>query len=48
MLNGSFFNVNRWGRVFNSFTSGLLDKTKVGRSNFYINSPLMALFLERA
>ena len=27
---------------------GLLDKTKVGRSNFYINSPLMALFLERA
>lgn len=27
---------------------GLLDKRKVGRSNFYINSPLMALFLERA
>lgn len=27
---------------------GLLDKIKVGRSNFYINSPLMALFLERA
>jgi Fic family protein len=27
---------------------GLLDKTKVGRSNFYINSALMALFLERA
>ena len=27
---------------------GLLDKTKVGRSNFYINTPLMALFLERA
>lgn len=27
---------------------GLLDKTKAGRSNFYINSPLMALFLERA
>lgn len=27
---------------------GLLDKKKVGRSNFYINSPLMALFLERA
>lgn len=27
---------------------GLLDKTKVGRSNYYINSPLMALFLERA
>ncbi|MCC5812051.1 MAG: Fic family protein [Ectothiorhodospiraceae bacterium] len=27
---------------------GLLEKTKVGRSNFYINSPLMALFLERA
>lgn len=27
---------------------GLLDKTKVGRSNFYINRPLMALFLERA
>lgn len=26
---------------------GLLDKTKVGRSNFYINTPLMALFLER-
>lgn len=28
--------------------TGLLDKIKVGRSNFYINSPLMALFLERA
>jgi len=27
---------------------GLLDKTKVGRSNYYINSALMALFLERA
>lgn len=27
---------------------GLLDKTKVGRSNYYINSPLMALFLARA
>lgn len=27
---------------------GLLDKTKVGRSNFYINSALMALFIERA
>ncbi|WP_199825219.1 Fic family protein [Halomonas sp. G11] len=27
---------------------GLLDKTKVGRSNFYINTLLMALFLERA
>lgn len=27
---------------------GILDKTKVGRSNFYINTPLMALFLERA
>ncbi|MFC3851729.1 hypothetical protein ACFOOG_02685 [Saccharospirillum mangrovi] len=29
-------------------TIGLLKKTKVGRSNFYINSQLMALFLERA
>ena len=28
--------------------TGLLDKIKVGRSNFYINSSLMALFLERA
>jgi Fic family protein len=27
--------------------TGLLDKTKVGRSNFYINTPLMRLFLER-
>jgi Fic family protein len=27
---------------------GLLDKIKVGRSNYYINSALMALFLERA
>lgn len=27
--------------------TGLLDKTKVGRSNFYINTPLMSLFLER-
>ncbi|NWO05769.1 MAG: Fic family protein [Alteromonadaceae bacterium] len=27
---------------------GLLDKIKVGRSNYYINSSLMALFLERA
>lgn len=27
---------------------GLLDKTRVGRSNFYINTSLMALFLERA
>lgn len=27
---------------------GLLDKTKLGRSNFYINTPLMALFFERA
>lgn len=26
---------------------GLLDKIKVGRSNFYINAALMALFLER-
>ncbi|MFC3887642.1 hypothetical protein ACFOSD_04535 [Salinispirillum marinum] len=26
----------------------MLKKTKVGRSNFYINSQLMALFLERA
>ncbi|MCH8530923.1 MAG: Fic family protein [Saccharospirillum sp.] len=29
-------------------TIGLLNKTKIGRSNFYINAPLMALFLERA
>lgn len=29
-------------------STGLLDKTKVGRSNFYINTPLMTLFLERA
>ncbi|CAO1661591.1 Protein adenylyltransferase [Halomonas sp. NYA30] len=29
-------------------SSSLLDKTKVGRSNYYINTPLMALFLERA
>lgn len=29
-------------------TIGLLTKTKVGRSNFYINTPLMALFPERA
>lgn len=27
--------------------TGLLDKTKVGRSNFYINTPLMKLFIER-
>ncbi|WP_445620268.1 Fic family protein [Kushneria sp. Sum13] len=27
---------------------GLLEKTRVGRSNFYINTSLMALFLERA
>ncbi len=27
---------------------GLLNKTKLGRSNYYINSSLMALFLERA
>lgn len=26
---------------------GLLEKTKVGRTNFYINTPLMRLFLER-
>lgn len=26
---------------------GLLEKIKVGRSNFYINATLMALFLER-
>jgi hypothetical protein len=26
---------------------GMLDKIKVGRSNFYISTPLMRLFLER-